>query len=248
MRDLMLLSSCWRCHRCQSIGRRLLFLASSASSSVIFDPAFVIQQRRFLRYPSPPERKRNYYEVLGVKRSATPKEIRDAYISQSKKLHPDRVASSQSSSDKGSSGREKFQELQEAYDVLRKPSTRTEYDQKLSEGSSGPRPPNPSNPNQAWNDYQRWMQQQQQYAQYQQQKQSWRMSDDPWENFRRAREQRYAEYQKFYAKQEPFRPRGGANDSPGLALFRFFLIITIATIIAHILQYNMYEEEDEDED
>lgn len=64
-------------------------------------------------------------------------------------LHPDRTGSS----DKAG-GHEKFQELQEAYDVLRKPSSRNEYDRKLNEGTARPRQSPP--PNQQWAEYQQW--------------------------------------------------------------------------------------------
>uniref|UniRef100_A0A914X506 J domain-containing protein n=1 Tax=Plectus sambesii TaxID=2011161 RepID=A0A914X506_9BILA len=69
-------------------------------------------------------RKRDYYEVLGVSRLANKKVIRDAYIAKSKKLHPDRLASSSNDA----TAHEKFIELQEAYEVLSHRGTRIEYD------------------------------------------------------------------------------------------------------------------------
>lgn len=54
--------------------------------------------------------KRDYYEVLGVSKSASPDEIRKAYRSLAKKYHPDIC--------KEPDAEEKFKEVQEAYDVL----------------------------------------------------------------------------------------------------------------------------------
>ena len=54
--------------------------------------------------------KRDYYEVLGVSKSASPDEIRKAYRSLAKKYHPDIC--------KEPDAEETFKEVQEAYDVL----------------------------------------------------------------------------------------------------------------------------------
>lgn len=54
--------------------------------------------------------KRDYYEVLGISKSASADEIKRAYRKMAKKYHPD--------VNKEPGAEEKFKEVQEAYDVL----------------------------------------------------------------------------------------------------------------------------------
>jgi len=66
--------------------------------------------------------KKDYYEVLGVIKSATPEEIKKAYRKLALKYHPDR--------NKGDKTAEsKFKEASEAYHVLSDKERRTNYDQ-----------------------------------------------------------------------------------------------------------------------
>ncbi len=65
--------------------------------------------------------KRDYYEVLGVERSASPEEIKKAYRRLAKQYHPD------FNKDDGESEK-KFREIKEAYDVLSDPQKREQYD------------------------------------------------------------------------------------------------------------------------
>ncbi|MDE6513761.1 MAG: molecular chaperone DnaJ [Muribaculaceae bacterium] len=68
------------------------------------------------------ETKRDYYEVLGVAKSATADEIKKAYRKAALKYHPDK-----NPGDKAAE--EKFKEAAEAYDVLSDPEKRQKYDQ-----------------------------------------------------------------------------------------------------------------------
>uniref|UniRef100_A0AC35FV77 J domain-containing protein n=1 Tax=Panagrolaimus sp. PS1159 TaxID=55785 RepID=A0AC35FV77_9BILA len=80
------------------------------------------------RFVSYVPRKRNYYEVLGIEKSATLDEIKQAFAVESRKLHPDSRGSTAASAHNST---EKFMELKEAYDFLKKPQKRKEYDREL---------------------------------------------------------------------------------------------------------------------
>ncbi len=78
--------------------------------------------------------KRDYYEVLGVGKTATEAEIKKAYRKLALKHHPD------VSPDK-SEAEEKFKEITEAYEILSNPSKRATYDRVgqsgFQQGASG---------------------------------------------------------------------------------------------------------------
>lgn len=65
--------------------------------------------------------RRDYYEVLGVSRSADDSEIKRAYRTLAKKYHPDRNPGD-------ASAEKKFKEVQRAYHTLSDPRKRAEYD------------------------------------------------------------------------------------------------------------------------
>ncbi len=67
--------------------------------------------------------KKNFYDVLGVKRDATQDEIKKAFRKLAVKYHPDNGGDEQ-----------KFKELSEAYETLSNPDKRREYDQMLMFG------------------------------------------------------------------------------------------------------------------
>ena len=74
--------------------------------------------------------KRDYYEVLGVSKSATPEEIKKAYRQLALKYHPDR-----NPDDKDAE--EKFKEAAEAYSVLSDENKRARYDRYGFAGMNG---------------------------------------------------------------------------------------------------------------
>ncbi|MCL6516344.1 molecular chaperone DnaJ [Alicyclobacillus sp.] len=66
--------------------------------------------------------KRDYYEVLGVSRSASADEIKRAYRKLARQYHPD-------VNKEDPNAAEKFKEINEAYEVLSDPQKRAHYDQ-----------------------------------------------------------------------------------------------------------------------
>jgi molecular chaperone DnaJ len=74
--------------------------------------------------------KRDYYEILGVKKNATAAEIKKAYRRLAMKHHPDR------NQDDSTAG-VRFKEAKEAYEVLKDSNRRATYDQFGHEGLRG---------------------------------------------------------------------------------------------------------------
>uniref|UniRef100_A0A2H8TVG6 DnaJ homolog subfamily B member 9 n=1 Tax=Melanaphis sacchari TaxID=742174 RepID=A0A2H8TVG6_9HEMI len=70
---------------------------------------------------------KNYYDILGVPRNATPKQIKDAYYKLAMKHHPDKnqgVLTKQ------------FRDIKEAYDILSNESSRMQYNNRTGSGFS----------------------------------------------------------------------------------------------------------------
>lgn len=68
------------------------------------------------------QQKRDYYEVLGIDKTADPATIKKAYRKLAKKYHPD-------SNVGNAAAAEKFKEVNEAYDILSNPEKKKLYDQ-----------------------------------------------------------------------------------------------------------------------
>src|SRR5690606_10630531 len=64
----------------------------------------------------------DYYKILGVSKDATEKEIRNAYRKLARKYHPDLNPNDESA-------KAKFQQINEAHEVLSDPEKRKKYDQ-----------------------------------------------------------------------------------------------------------------------
>lgn len=75
--------------------------------------------------------KKDYYEILGVPRTASLSEIKKAYRKLARKYHPDLNPGDKSAE-------AKFKEIQEAYSVLSDPKKRAQYDQFGFVGDFGP--------------------------------------------------------------------------------------------------------------
>lgn len=62
----------------------------------------------------------NYYEILGVKKTATPQEIKSKYRELAKKFHPDRTKKEET--------KEAMSEINKAYEILSNEELKTRYD------------------------------------------------------------------------------------------------------------------------
>lgn len=73
----------------------------------------------------------DYYDILGVSKSASPDEIKKAYRKQALEWHPDRHKDDKEAAEK------RFKEINEAYQVLSNPQKRQAFDQYGAAGAQG---------------------------------------------------------------------------------------------------------------
>src|SRR6516162_7828876 len=74
--------------------------------------------------------KRDYYEVLGINRDASPDDIKKSYRQMALKFHPDRNPGDDEAP-------KKFKEAAEAYEILSDPEKRQRYDRYGHAGLNG---------------------------------------------------------------------------------------------------------------
>ena len=74
--------------------------------------------------------KRDYYDVLGVNKSASPEELKSAYRKLAVKYHPDKNPGD-------SKAEEKFKEASEAYGILSDKEKKQNYDNESSRENHG---------------------------------------------------------------------------------------------------------------
>ena len=69
---------------------------------------------------------KNYYEILGVSKTATADELKSAYRQLAKKYHPDVFANASEQEKKDAEA--KFKDINHAYEVLSDPQKRAAYE------------------------------------------------------------------------------------------------------------------------
>ena len=74
----------------------------------------------------------NYYDILGVDKNASEKDIKKAFRQLSLKWHPDKWVDKSEKEQK--EAEEKFKKISEAYSVLSDPDKRANYDNPAPEG------------------------------------------------------------------------------------------------------------------
>ena len=100
-----------------------MFLDSGHSASLVGGPVVCIYQSKM-------SSKRDYYEVLEISRTATPREIATSYRKLAVKFHPDKNPGDEEAT-------ERFKEAAEAYEVLSDGQKRARYDQYGHAGVEG---------------------------------------------------------------------------------------------------------------
>src|SRR6185369_864909 len=113
-------------HSAYELGPEPVSSSEAAAQTLAYDTAVPIWRR--MEY-------RDYYETLGVSRTASADDIKKTYRRLARKFHPD--------VSKEKDAEAKFKQVQEAYEVLKDPEKRAAYDQLGSNWKAGQefRPP-----------------------------------------------------------------------------------------------------------
>uniref|UniRef100_A0A0R3S7A2 Chaperone protein dnaJ 1, mitochondrial n=1 Tax=Elaeophora elaphi TaxID=1147741 RepID=A0A0R3S7A2_9BILA len=112
---------------CRLVAHCLAQHHASVHCSAIINCCFTNGQRNVLMkqtfgiHTSSIRYKRDYYEILGLKKGASAKDIKKAYYKLAKQYHPD--------VNKSKDANARFQEVSEAYEVLSDDQKRAQYDQ-----------------------------------------------------------------------------------------------------------------------
>ncbi|HXY38037.1 MAG TPA: DnaJ domain-containing protein, partial [Vicinamibacteria bacterium] len=114
--------------------------ATEARAQPATDAGQVAERRREIVEAAAGIGNRTHFEVLGVPRTASEADIKEAYFRLARRFHPD-VHHASSLADLRDSLEAVFIRLGQAYEVLRDPRRRAEYEERL-----GPRPPAPPTP------------------------------------------------------------------------------------------------------
>ena len=128
-----------------TLARQFTCGSSSSTRSVSFGRGFC---------SSSAEDDADLYALLGVSRSATAQEIKRAYFTAAKRTHPD--------VDPSPGAANRFRALSSAYEVLRDPERRREYDASQSSHAAGSGGSSSSAGGQRWQQSQQWQRRQQQ--------------------------------------------------------------------------------------
>lgn len=105
-----------RCHRVQLKCLQTNFATVSKKTTLS------LISKRNINTTTALKMSKNYYDVLGVPKNATQKQIKDAYYKLAMKHHPDKNQGNLT---------QKFREIKEAYDVLSNESGRMKYDNSM---------------------------------------------------------------------------------------------------------------------
>jgi curved DNA-binding protein CbpA len=87
----------------------------------------------------------SYYHILGVPSDADEREVKRAYHRLARELHPDKAGSEQAAREV----EQRFAVISKAYNVLKDPALRKEYDNRLASGGNGSEGSKSSTPTQS---------------------------------------------------------------------------------------------------